>query len=99
MASSIVDLAEADALGSTPYHTNIPQLREKLKDIKVSPIQVKKQPVLDGKEIMQLLNIKPSPVVGEIGKFLLDTEDEYAESGKTLTKEEAEQIVLEKYKS
>jgi len=65
-------------------------------DIKLaSPVKVDSKPVLDGREIMDILGIKPGPKVGEIGKWLLEKTDEYAERGIELTKQEAERLLLE----
>lgn len=87
LTDALLDLAEADSLGSYPIENVIPELREEIKRIKESPIQVKKQPVLNGQEIMEVLNIKAGPKVGEVGKYLLELADEFASEGKELTKE------------
>jgi len=94
---AVLDLAEADELGKMPPTGYIPDLRERIENIRKSPLQVKKKPVLDGNEIMDLLGISTGPLVGEISDYLIDVEDDYAERGKELTKEEAKKLVLDKF--
>ena len=71
MVDAILDLAEADAKGSLPVTNDIPELRERLKQIKDSPIPISKKAVLNGLEIMETLNVKPGEIVGQASKFLL----------------------------
>ena len=75
------------------------EIRKKIEEIRKFQAPVTKKPILDGKEIMDLLGIKPGPKVGEVGKYLIDMEDDYVERGRTLTKEEAKKKVLEKFAS
>jgi tRNA nucleotidyltransferase/poly(A) polymerase len=95
MVESILDLAEADQLGNLPPENLIPGLRERIDNIMNSPVKVQNKPVLDGREIMNILDLKPGPKVGEIGKWLLEKADEYASSGKELTTEEAKRLIKE----
>jgi len=99
MLDAILDLAEADAKGSLPVRNDIPEVRERVKQIKESPIPVKKKPVLNGDQIMHLLNIKAGELVGQIGKYLIELEDEYAENGTPLSEDEAIKKVLENFKT
>jgi len=98
LTDSLLDLAEADSLGSYPIENVIPELREEIKRIKESPIQVNKKPILSGQQIMDTLNAKPGPLVGQVGKYLLELADEYAEQGKKLTELEAAENILQKFK-
>ena len=98
MVDAVLDLAEADAKGSFPVTNDIPQLRERLKKIKDSPVPVSRKPVLDGNEIMEILNVKPGKIIGDVGKYLLDLEDDYAELGKVLDKETAKIEIIKKFK-
>lgn len=91
----VLELAEADALGKMPPENYIPELRNKIKEVMETPITTK--PILNGKEIMELLNIKPGPKVGEVSRFLVDLQDEFASKKKKLTKEVAKQKILEKF--
>jgi poly(A) polymerase len=97
MVDSILSLAEADELGKIPATHDIPDLRKKIDDVKKQTVPIKKEPVLNGTEIMDILKIKPGAGVGEAKKFLIDLEDDYVEQGKELTKEEAKAKLLEKY--
>ena len=94
---AILDMAEADALGTVPYIDDMPKLRKKLKEIQESQIPVTARPVLNGAEIMEVLGIGPGPQVGDAGRFLKDKEDEYAERGLELTKDEARRLLTEEY--
>lgn len=98
LLDQIVELAQADALGSIPIDNFIPGLKQRIKEVRESPIKVVKQPVLNGNEIMKLLGVKPGPIIGEVGKFLLELQDDYASQGKELTKEDAQKAVIEKFK-
>jgi len=94
---AVLDLAEADALGKLPPENYIPKLREMIEDVSKSPLPVSRKPVLDGREIMRLLGIEAGPLVGEVGRFLLELQDEFASEGKALTKSEAEKRVLQQF--
>lgn len=98
MVDAILDLAEADAKGSLPVNNDIPELRERVKKIKESPLPVSKKAILNGNEIMKILDVKPGEIIGQASKFLLEMEDEYAEKGLQLTKEDAEDLLINKFK-
>ena len=94
---SILDLANADALGKIPEDKYIPDLKKKIeKALKEQP--VKKKSILDGKEIMSLLNLKSGPQVGKAKKTLQEIEDSYAEKGETLTKDRAKEELKKHFK-
>lgn len=97
MVDSILDLAEADQLGNLPSENKIPYLREKIDKILHSPVKVENKPILNGREIMKILGIKPGPMVGKVGRWLLEKADEYAELGKKLTKQEAERLIVDEF--
>ena len=97
MLDALLDLAQADALGTLPPRDYIPEFRKKLEEAMKIPIEDK--PVLNGNEIGELLNIKSGPMIGKAMKFLKDLADEKAEEGIALDKEEAEQALLEKFKT
>ena len=84
---AILDLAEADALGTLPPDNYIPEFRKKIEEVRSVPIR--EEPVLSGREIMEVLNVKPGKIIGEIKEFLRDLEDEFVSDGKKLTKREA----------
>ncbi len=85
----LLDVAEADERGSIPDLMQIPKLRAKLSDPELLKIPIRRKPVLDGFDIMSALKVKPGPVIGEAGEWLMNLEDEYAAKGETLTKQDA----------
>jgi len=93
----LLDLAEADSLGSYPIENIVPNLREEIERIRKAPVKMEKKPILGGQEIMDTLHIKPGPKVGEVSKFLIELADDYAEQGKKLSKEEAKEIIIKNY--
>lgn len=95
---AIMDLARADELGRLPPKNEIPDLMERIEKIRKEPIKIEKKPILNGKEIMELLDLKSGPEVGKAKEFLLDKQDEYATEKKKLTKSEAKKLLLKKYK-
>lgn len=70
------------------------RLQEALAQVSNTPEKSLTKPVLDGNEVMQLLNIKAGPWMSEITEFLKELRDE----NPTITKEEAAKLLLEKYK-
>ena len=92
-----MDLARADELGKLPPSENIPDLKKKIEEIR-KKIDVKKKPVLNGKEIMDLLGLKQGPEVGRATNMLTDIEDDYFEKGKELTKDDAKKELLERFR-
>lgn len=94
---AVLELANADALGRIPSKSTIPDLIEKIKKVQ-QEAPVKDKTVLNGKEIMDLLDLKTGPEVGRAKKMLQDIEDEYAEKGEDITKEKAEKELKDKFK-
>jgi putative nucleotidyltransferase with HDIG domain len=98
LVDSILNLARADELGKIPATNNIPDLIERIKKVReTSKEKITEKAILDGKEIMELLNIPTGSEVGRAKKILLELEDDYAEKGEKLTKEKARQELLEKF--
>jgi poly(A) polymerase len=97
MVDSILNLARADELGSLPSTDAIPDLKKRIEEVK-QKAEIKKEPILDGKEIMKLLNLQTGPEIGKVKEFLKDLEDQYVEDGKTLTKNKAQEEVLKEFK-
>jgi len=88
----VLNLTEIDALSSygpdgKPKKNIIPMLREKIKKAQEIPIRL--APVLNGEDIMKHLNIPPGKEVGLALSRLKEIEDDYAEKGLVLTKENA----------
>lgn len=98
MVDALLDMAKADELGSLPNKNLIPDLAGRIEEIRKAPVKIKKTPILNGKEIMELLDLEPGPEVGKAKEYLLDKQDEYASKEKKLTKGEAKEILLKKYK-
>jgi len=91
----VLDLAQADSEGKNPPQPYVDELRKRIKELKnteMSPTG-KVKPVLNGKEIMETLNIKSGPIIGKVVEFLLDMQDENPK----LTKEEAKKAILKKF--
>lgn len=98
LVDAILDMAEADVKGKIPFENYVPELRKDIEKIRTAPIKMRTQPILNGKEIMDILDIKPSALVGQVGAYLTDLEDDYASKKKELTKEIAKQLILKKFK-
>ena len=95
MVDAILDLAEADQLGNLPPENLIPDLRKRIDEALAIPVS--KKPVLDGKAVMDVLNIRSGPQVGAAMRFLEDKVDEYAAAGVVLDKDEATRLLVEEY--
>ena len=94
MVDDILDLSHADETGKIPQTDDITPLRQKIKDVMGKPVLVKKKSILNGQEIMELLNIKQGSEVGRASKIVEDLEDEYGES---LTKDIAKEELLKRF--
>jgi len=98
----VLDLTAADALGrkmdedvSRQGDDYIKDLRERIKKTNEIPISTK--PVLNGKEIMDILNVKPGPEVGKASRWLQEQSDDLATEGKELTPELARELLKTQY--
>lgn len=83
LKDALLDLSEADEKGSLPLKDEMTKVRELVAAALVIP--VRKLPMLNGTEIMAILGVKPGPIVGEVGKFLLELEDDMAAEGRVMT--------------
>ncbi len=101
LVDATIDMGEADALGRFPPRLQDKEeystLRQRIQNIRTSPVPTTKKPILNGDDIMELLNIKPGRKVKEVIEFVKELEDEYAEKGISLDRETAKQKVIEKY--
>ena len=70
------------------------QLNEAMISMQATPDKSTITPILNGHEIMQVLNIKPGAWMSELTEFVKDLMDENPD----ITKEEASQKLLERYK-
>ncbi|MCK9615189.1 MAG: HD domain-containing protein [Candidatus Omnitrophica bacterium] len=98
LVDAVVDLAAADKQGKIPKGNNIPSIREKIEKVKAIKPVTKNDSILDGLEIMKILDIKPGPKIKEVMSFLEEKGDEWIEKGKVLDKETAMNLILEKFK-
>jgi len=90
----VLDLAKADSEGKNPPSPYIDELRKRIDVLQNAVITPKVKPVLNGKEVMDILSIKTGPKVGEVNEYLMDLQDENPE----LTKEDAKSAILKKFK-
>lgn len=96
LVESVLTLAEADELGRIPSSHDIPALRKRIEEIRQKE-EVKKEPILNGLEIMALLNISTGTEVGRAKKLLIEIGDDFFELGKVLTKEVAKEELIKKF--
>lgn len=97
LVDSVLALARADELGAIPDKNRVPDLVKKIEEIRKHTPDVKK-PILNGREIMELLKIPQGSAVGQASKIVTEIADEYADAGKELTKEEAQKELLKRFK-
>ena len=90
----VLDLAKADSEGKNPSTPYIDKLRSRIDVLQSFEVKPKTKPVLNGKEVMDILNLKSGPQVGKANAFILDLQDE----NPSLTKEEAKQAILKEFK-
>lgn len=103
IVDSVLDLTEADELGRVPSQPeNIELIRNKVREVREAPVQVKPTAVLNGHEIMEALGFGQEskdklPLVGKSQRFLIELADEYADKGEELMKEEAVEAIQEEF--
>jgi putative nucleotidyltransferase with HDIG domain len=89
----LLDQAEADVKGNLPVNNYVPEFRKMVAEaIWVENLPAAEKPILNGGDIMNLLNVSPGRVVGQATQFLLKKQKD-----SNLTKEEAEQLVLQEF--
>ena len=93
----LMDMSEADALGVIPPDGYMADARVKVQSVLDSPLPVRREPVLNGKQIIAILQISPGPMVGVVKEFLLNMEDEMAEMGQALTPADAEGAIRQNF--
>jgi len=71
------------------------QLQSALASLKPVDPRANIKPILDGNEIMQILNIKPGPKMKEIMNFVKELRDDNPD----ITKEQATQMIKDKYQA
>jgi poly(A) polymerase len=96
LVDAVLDLAEADQLGTLPPTNMIPDLRKAIDAVRAPVQQAEKLP-LDGNDVQRLLNVKPGAIVGEALRYLKDAKYEWELAGREMTKADAEALILEKF--
>lgn len=66
------DITSKNQVRKQHFRDNYQLVREKIEDLKHRDFKRLLQPVIDGNEIMEMFNLKPSREVGELKKFLKD---------------------------
>ncbi len=100
MTDAVVELAQADeisSLGELSIKGEVQRLKERLKKVREAPVPVARKTVLNGNEIMQLLGVKPGPVIRQVQDFLMDYQDDAAAEGREVTKEDAMKAVMTRF--
>ncbi len=66
------DITSKNSIRKQRFLDNYRLVRQKIEDLKQRDFKRLLQPVIDGNEIMQLFNLKPSREVGELKRYLKD---------------------------
>lgn len=66
------DITSKNQVRKQHFRDNYQLVREKIEDLKQRDFKRLLQPVIDGNEIMELFNLKPSREVGELKQYLKD---------------------------
>lgn len=96
LIDAVLDLAEADQLGTIPPNNLIPDLRVEIDALR-APVQKAEELPLDGKDVQRVLSIGPGKQVGDALRFLRDLKFEMGQKGTEMTKEMAEKSLLERF--
>jgi len=91
MVDACLDLSEADEKGKIPPTNQIEKLRQRIHSVGSNE---KRKPILNGKEVMDLLGLKTGTEVGRAVDILNDIQDEF---GIELTKEKASEELLKRF--
>lgn len=96
LVDAVLDLAEADQLGTLPPTNMIPDLRREIDVLRIPVQQAESLPV-DGKDIQKILGIGPGKTVGDALKFLKDKKFELGQAGQEMTRDDAERLLTERF--
>ena len=96
LVDAVLNLAEADQLGTLPPNNMIPDLRERIEAV-MAPVQQAEKLPIDGKDVQKLLGVGPGRQIGDILKYLKDKKFEMGQDGKEMTKDDAERLVVDKF--
>lgn len=97
---NFLELIKADITSSHPQKVrknleSIAELERRIEEIKEREEIEKIKPLLNGNEIMELLNIPPSPLVGKVKNWVFQKQ---LDLGPSYTKEDAIQDILKEFK-
>lgn len=100
----LFNITKADSFGTLKMREDgikVPafNIGHKLKPIieqVIDEVPIRKSDLLNGKEIMDLLNVKPSPIIAKVKQFIVELEDEF---GTQLTKQIAKEKILSQFDS
>jgi len=97
----IFDLAQADGVGKLPSEPGtVADLKKTLKELLHSTPPELKKPVLDGKQVMDILGIQTGPLIGKVLIFLKDaTRDAWDKQNKILSEAEATKLIRDRFRS
>jgi poly(A) polymerase len=96
LVGAVLDLAEADQLGTLPPANMIPDLRKDIEAV-MAPVRRAERLPLDGNDVQSLLGIGPGRAVGEAVAWLKDRKYEWELEGRPMSREDAEKLVLEQF--
>jgi len=97
LVDAVLDLAEADSLGTMPPTNMIPDLRREIDALRV-PVQNAETLPVDGRDIQRILGIGPGKKIGDILKWLKDKAFEMVQAGEEMTKDRAESLIIEHFR-
>jgi poly(A) polymerase len=94
LVDAVLDLAEADELGTLPPANMVPDLRKEIDAIR-APIEKSEDLPVDGKDVMRVLGVGPGKQVGQALQFLKDKKFDMLQRGHEMTKDDAERLLKE----
>lgn len=97
LVDAVLDLAEADSLGTMPPNNMIPDLRREIDALR-APVQQAETLPIDGRDVQRVLGIGPGKKVGDVLKWLKDKKFEMAQAGEEMTRDRAESLILEHFR-
>lgn len=94
LVDAVLDLAEADSLGTLPPSNMIPDLRREIDALRV-PVQKADELPVDGSDVQKVLGIGPGRQVGEALKYLRDKQFEMIQNGQEMTVNDAAKLLVQ----
>ena len=95
MTDALIDMGQADAMGRIPVKLDDYEgLRSRIKATKEKPLNRK---LISGQDVMDLLHLKPGPIVRDVLLFAKDVEDDIIEQGREVTRDEVVGAIQRKF--